>query len=82
MKLMGILVLYLLVSMTVAGPIAFQTCLKGLTIYGGGCSAALGTCAASMAVPHVYLACITTAMGIGGGIFLAGCVAALFAPTP
>ena len=82
MKLMGILVLYLLVSMTFAGPIAFQTCLQGLTLFGGGCSAALATCSASIAIPHVYLTCVTTAMGFGGGIFLAGCVAALFAPTP
>jgi hypothetical protein len=82
MRLAPFIFIYLLISMVCAGPVAFQTCLTGLTAYGGGCLSALGTCSATAIMPPAYLACVAGAMGITGGIYIGFCIAALLAPTP
>ncbi len=78
----ALIILAILLSAVVTGPVAFATCLKGLGLYAGGAGAALSTCATTFWLPPAYIACVCGICGLGGGAIFAGCIGALMAPTP
>ena len=82
MKTQSLLIIYLLLSLTLAGPVAFTTCMKSLGCYGAGCVTALTTCGATACLPPAYLACVVAAIGVTGLIWGGACIAVLLAPTP
>ena len=48
---------------------------------GGAATAAFESCMV-LGLPHLVASCVAGVVGVGGGIGLAVCIAALFSPTP
>ena len=78
----ALIILALLLSAVVTGPVAFAACMQGLGLYAGGVGTALSACAATAWFPPAYITCVGGICGLGGGALLATCIAALMAPTP
>lgn len=82
MRFSLLFIFYLCVSTAFAGPVAFTACLKSFGVYAAGSGSALVTCATTAVMPPVYLACVSTAIGVSGSIFFGACIMSLIAPTP
>ena len=78
----ALIILALLLSAVVTGPVAFATCLQALGAYAGAAGTILSSCAAVAWFPPAYFTCVGGICGVGGGGLLAACMGALMAPTP